>query len=125
MRQRIRQRDAAHPQRQARAHEAGRGRQIERAFHDGVKQQHREQEEIDQAFHLFPHLAVECREAADQVAAEDEREVGEEELGEVHRGSIAGGLRRPGSRQAVSSVTPPSEAIQCDSGWHWPLWHQL
>ena len=89
VRQRVAQRDAGHAQREARAHQAGGGTQVQRALHDAVEQQHREQEVVDEALHLLPDLAVERGEAADQVAAQDEREVGEEQLGEVHGASIA------------------------------------
>jgi hypothetical protein len=61
-----------------------------------LEQQYREQEVVHQALHLLPHRAVERGVAAQQEAAEDEREIGEQQLGVVHRPRIADELFDPG-----------------------------
>ena len=92
------QQDGAGRQAQAGANQGGGGHHIERAFHDGVKQQHRKQEVIDQAFHLLPHGAVLGGEAADQIAAQNQGKVGKEELGKVHSARITAPIDLQGTQ---------------------------
>ncbi len=106
VRQRVGEGDGAQGQRNGRTHQAGGRAQVQRVLHDALEQQHREQEVVDEALDLLPHRAVELGEAAHQVAAQDEREVGKEQLGEVHRPIVRAGrglsatvsARRPSSR---------------------------
>ena len=86
--QRIGQRNANESQSPARSHQSRRGPYIQRRTDDGLKQQHREQEEVHQRIYLLPDRAVQCGVAADQVAAQDEGKVGEEQLGVIHRSRI-------------------------------------
>ncbi len=88
VRQAVGHRDAAQPKQQTGADQARGGAQVQRAFDDGMEQQHREKEKIHQTFNLRPDRAVEGGVPADEVAADDEREVGKEELRVVHRGRI-------------------------------------
>jgi hypothetical protein len=82
--QAVRQRYAGDAQQQPRTDQAGRRGQVQRALHDGVEQQHRKQEVVHQAFHLLPHGAVQRGVPAYQVAAKDQRKVGEKQLRVVH-----------------------------------------
>jgi hypothetical protein len=49
-----------------------------------VKQQDRKKDVVNEGFSRCPNLAVERGEAADEVAAQDQGEVGEEELSVIH-----------------------------------------
>ena len=76
-RQRIGQQDACDPQRQPSPHHVGGRLPLQRRPHDGVEQQHWKQEKIDQVFQRLPDAPVQGSEAAQQIAAQDEGEIGE------------------------------------------------
>ena len=59
--------------------------QIERAFDNRLKQQDGEKEVVDKAFNLLPDGAVKGGMTADEVAADDQKEIREEELRVIHQ----------------------------------------
>jgi hypothetical protein len=89
VRQAVGQRDAREPRKHARREQIRGGVQVDRAFEDGVKQQHRKEQVIHQALHGLPDGAVERREAAQQVAKQNKRKIGEKQLRIVHGLRIA------------------------------------
>jgi hypothetical protein len=50
---------------------------VQGAFHNGVKQQHREQKVIHQRLGLLPNRTVQTGVPAQKVTAQDEGEIGE------------------------------------------------
>jgi hypothetical protein len=84
VRQQVGQRNASHAEQQPGAYQAGGGSQVQRAAHDRGKQQHREQEEVDEALDLLPDRAVQGGVAADEESAEDEGEIGKQQLKKIH-----------------------------------------
>jgi hypothetical protein len=82
--QAVGQGDGTHPQAQARTDQAGGFAQHNGAFEDGLEKQNRKEKEIDQAFNLLPDRSVQSGVTANQIAAQDEEEVGKEQLGKVH-----------------------------------------
>jgi hypothetical protein len=53
-----------------------------------VKQQDRKQEKINQAVDLLPHRTVQGREAANQIAAQDQGKIRKEKFCKVHSARI-------------------------------------
>ena len=102
--QAVGQGDRTQSQTQACTDQAGCGVHIDGTFDDRVEQQDRKEEKIHQRFNRLPHRSVQGRVAANQVAAQDEGEVGEEQLSEVHtaritaRGHFAGGVCHLGAQ---------------------------
>ena len=78
IRQTVSKGNGACRQAQARADQAGGGHHVEWAFHNRVKQQHRKQEKINHAVHLLPNRTVQGREAAYQIAAQDQGKIRDE-----------------------------------------------
>ena len=86
--QAVRQGNGTQAQAQTCSNQAGGCAQIDGAFHNGVKQQDREQKKINQCFNGLPHRAPQSCVAAQQVAAQNQGKIGKEELGKVHRARI-------------------------------------
>jgi hypothetical protein len=86
--QRVSERNARDTHRQARSDQARRGTKVQRAFHDGVKQQDRKQEEIHQALHRLPYGTVQRRVPAQEIPAQNQGKIGEEQLRVVHGSRI-------------------------------------
>ena len=82
----VRQANARSRHREPARNEMRGSAQVQRAFHHRVKQQDREQEKVDQLVHLRPHRAVQRGEAANQVATQNQRKVGEQQRQVVHAG---------------------------------------
>jgi hypothetical protein len=86
-----------------------------------VKQQHREQEEINQTFDLLPNRSVERCETADQIAAQDQGKIRKEELGKVHRARITECPALPEAESHAGNMGPPFLGLL----WVFPSWRQV
>ena len=120
VRQAVRQGNGANAQTEAGTNQAGGRLQVQRAFHNRVKQQHREQEKINQALDLLPDRAVEGRETADQIAAQNQGKIGKEELGKVHRSRITECPMRPEGLSHAGNMGLPFLRLL----WVFPSWRR-
>lgn len=57
-----------------------------------MKQQDREEQKVNEGLDLSPYGAVEGGKAADQVAAQDQGEIGKQQLRKIHAPRIAAAL---------------------------------
>jgi hypothetical protein len=111
--QAVRQGNCANSQTQTCPDQTGGRIQIDGAFQNRVKQQDREQEEINQTFNLEPDWAIQPGETANQIAAQNQGKIGKEELGEVHRSRITSLCRHDTGRCRLGALAARFREVFC------------